>query len=125
MTLGTIPIDAGTIMQEPTFVTFPWPPASLSPNSRKDRRANTKERAAFKKAWWATALHKLPRGTHLTMEFFPPDNRPRDLDNMFASVKYGIDGIALAIGIDDKDFSFTIRKRPKSLGGKVLVGVTS
>lgn len=36
--------------------------------------------------------------------FHPPDKRHRDLDNMLASIKYGLDGIALAWGVNDKDF---------------------
>ena len=37
--------------------------------------------------------------------FYPPDKRHRDLDNMLASVKYGIDGIAEAWGINDRVFN--------------------
>jgi hypothetical protein len=37
--------------------------------------------------------------------FYPPDKRHRDLDNMLASVKYGLDGIAEAWGINDRVFN--------------------
>jgi crossover junction endodeoxyribonuclease RusA len=41
---------------------------------------------------------------HLWLEFYPPDRRPRDDDNMVASFKAGRDGIAQAMGINDKRF---------------------
>jgi len=90
-------------------VEFPWPPSCLSPNSTKDRRSTTETRRNYKMAWSAMARHKL-RGTHLDITFHPPDNRRRDLDNMLGSIKYGIDGLAIAMGVDDSVFSFTIRK---------------
>ena len=41
---------------------------------------------------------------HLWIDFYPPDRRARDDDNMIASFKSGRDGIADALGIDDKRF---------------------
>lgn len=41
---------------------------------------------------------------HLWMTFYPPDKRHRDDDNLIASFKSGRDGMAEAIGIDDKRF---------------------
>lgn len=40
----------------------------------------------------------------LWLDFYPPDRRARDDDNMIASFKAGRDGIALALGINDKRF---------------------
>jgi len=40
----------------------------------------------------------------LWLDFFPPDRRARDDDNIIASFKAGRDGLALALGIDDKRF---------------------
>src|SRR3546814_6926311 len=42
----------------------------------------------------------------LRIEFYPPDKRRRDLDNMLASFKYGIDAVAEAMGVDDSLFEF-------------------
>lgn len=36
--------------------------------------------------------------------FIPPDNRPRDIDNLLASCKELIDGIAQGLGVNDKQF---------------------
>ncbi len=39
-----------------------------------------------------------------SIEFFPPDKRRRDDDNMLASFKAGRDGVADALGVDDNKF---------------------
>ena len=54
--------------------------------------------------------------------FSPPDKRRRDVDNMLASMKASLDGIALAIGCDDVEFCPVILDRaPPVKGGSVLV----
>jgi len=45
---------------------------------------------------------------HLWITFDPPDRRPRDDDNVLAAFKSGRDGIADALGIDDR----ALRVRP-------------
>ena len=66
-----------------------------------------------------------PVGTlHLTMTFRPPDNRHRDLDNMLAASKHQIDGIALALGVDDKLFNpIILRAGPPIEGGAIFVAI--
>ena len=106
------------------MIKFPWPPRTLSPNSRKDRRYTGKDRKAYKEAWWALtkARESRPFSQHLIIRFCPPDGRKRDLDNMLGSIKYGIDGLALALGIDDYHFSFEIyRDKPEKPDGAVYV----
>src|SRR3546814_1588637 len=61
----------------------------------------------------------------LAIEFYPPDARRRDLDNMLASVKHAIDGIAEAIGVDDSRFSYSIARRAPIKGGRVSIVVTA
>lgn len=36
--------------------------------------------------------------------FSTPDKRSRDLDNMLGAIKHGLDGIAAAMGVDDRRF---------------------
>lgn len=96
-------------------IRLPWPPKALSPNSRKDRRHSTKERQRYKSAGWAAALEAGFRNlkfetVHLRITFNAPDARRRDLDNMLAHIKYALDGISQAIGIDDSRFEYTIRR---------------
>ena len=101
---------------------LPWPPKSLSSNSRKDRRYTGEDRKNYKRTCWAIAKEAKFRATHLDITFHPPCGRKRDLDNMLGHIKYGLDGVALAMGCDDSEFSFTIRKgEPMRPDGAVVV----
>ncbi|MGB7241677.1 MAG: hypothetical protein WBC93_06290 [Sulfitobacter sp.] len=108
------------------LIALPWPPRELSANSRKDRRHTTGKRAGYKQECWAAtkALNaKISPDAHLEITFYPPDNRRRDLDNMLSSIKYGLDGVALAANVDDYGWSMSIERGPKKKGGGVLVHV--
>ena len=47
---------------------------------------------------------------HVSITFHPPSNRRQDLDNMLASIKSGLDGVADAIGVDDSNWTITIAR---------------
>lgn len=90
-------------------LTLPWPPRALSPNARTHWRAKAPIAKAYKEACWALTLEAglvVPDSPKIALwlDFFPPDRRARDDDNMVASFKHGRDGVALALGIDDKRF---------------------
>ena len=90
-------------------VTLPWPPRALSPNARTHWRKKAPIAKAYKKACWALTLKAglvvpITGKIALWLDFYPPDRRARDDDNMIASFKHGRDGVALALGIDDKRF---------------------
>ncbi len=102
-------------------VKLPWPDKKLAPNSRTDRRHTGEIRKRYRGACWALCkAAKLDYSlTHLDITFHPPDGRRRDLDNMLAAMKYGLDGMALALGVDDYHWSLSIRrgdKDPAKLG---------
>ena len=59
----------------------------------------------------------------LDIEFIEPDKRRRDLDNMLASIKSGIDGIADALGVNDSRFIYKIR-RSEAVGGMIKVTIS-
>lgn len=88
-----------------------WPMPRLWPNSRAHRMAVYRAQAsATKEAFWATNIVK-PRGWKaegerfkLTIRAHPSVNRDRDDDNLVAACKAFRDGIASALGIDDKLF---------------------
>lgn len=62
------------------------------------------------------------KNIHLTIIFYPPDNRRRDLDNCHAAIKSGLDGMASALGVDDRVFRpITLDFGEKIEGGKVSV----
>ena len=96
-------------------VDLPWPPKALNPNNRKKHLHATSERKRYKTACWALSKEaKLDyRLTHLDITFHPPDGRRRDLDNMLSAMKYGLDGLANAIGVDDYHWSLSIRRGDK------------
>lgn len=112
-------------------VTLPWPPSALRPNASSPGAWRRKQAAA--KAYRAqclplcrTALHRPDYSTvHVHMDFAPPDRRRRDLDNMLASFKHGLDAVSEAIGIDDSDFSLSLRKVEPVKHGAVHVEVTA
>lgn len=60
-------------------------------------------------------------GIALRFDFHPPDKRRRDLDNMLASIKAGVDGIADALGVDDQRFGFWLSREAPIKGGKIVV----
>lgn len=110
-------------------ITMPWPPKALSPNARVHWSKRSKAVKAYRHACWALAkqagLQALPDGElHLWITFFPPDRRHRDDDNMIAAFKSGRDGLADALGVDDKRF----RIHPwvsDQTGGVVKVRITA
>ena len=108
------------------ILTLPWPPRELSPNARVHwaRKASaTKDRRnmAYFMAVQARDMGFQMLAPHVSITFNPPDKRPRDLDNMLASMKSALDGIAHAIGVDDSKWSISIRKGEPVKGGQVVV----
>lgn len=57
----------------------------------------------------------------LTINFVQTDNRKRDLDNLLAASKASIDGIAKALGVDDKYFEPITIFRSKNTESKMIV----
>lgn len=108
------------------FITLSWPHRHLSPNSRKDRRQTAGIRKAYRQEAWALAMNAkldVGRNAHLDILFCPPDYRKRDLDNMLASIKSALDGIADATCRDDSGWQLTIRKGGVIKGGLVKVTI--
>jgi crossover junction endodeoxyribonuclease RusA len=88
-----------------------WPSRKLSPNSRTHWRAKAPLQQAAHMEGWAETRKWLE--THrpvfaetfpVTLIFCPPDRRPRDLDNLVASCKHNLDGIADALDVNDRRF---------------------
>lgn len=97
------------------IIRLPWPDGCLWPNSRVDRRTASGTRKRYRQAAaWATVAAGFRNvawsRAHLVITFCPPDARRRDMDNMLAAIKSGLDGISEAIGMDDSRFEITIRR---------------
>lgn len=96
------------------IVRLPFPDSKLFPNRKNGKswlstaRIKTEQREA---AYLCTlAALKTTGGTNfegnipLSIVYMPPDKRHRDLDNLLAASKALIDGMAQALGVDDKRF---------------------
>jgi crossover junction endodeoxyribonuclease RusA len=108
-------------------VTFPWPPSELSPNSRchwarKAKAAKAYRRDCFYLAKEAGVTAPAEGPISLRIEFVPPDRSGRDIDNMLASIKSGLDGLAQALTVNDKRFTLALSVAD-SIGGMVKVSI--
>lgn len=110
-------------------ILMPWPlMRELSPNWRGHWSGKARAKKRLRAAWAASALEQGVRrivADRLTVRltFVPPDKRARDLDNLLASCKAGLDGLADVLGVDDSRWSLAISKADEQ-GGFVRVEVT-
>lgn len=112
-----------------TRIELPWPPRSLWPNVAV-REHWTRKAKALKQyredASLLCIIQRVPRmkaPVSARFTFCPPDKRARDLDNMLAATKAGIDSIAAHIGVDDQHWSMTIARGEVRKGGAVVVEI--
>jgi hypothetical protein len=108
-------------------ITLPWPSADLSPNGGVARWNAIKAKKSAKDYAFKMALSLMPplgiikgswRGP-ITVQytFHPSIDRARDDDNFISRMKSARDGVALALGVNDKHFTtlpviFGAKKRP-------------
>ena len=100
-----------TVRKKHLRVVLPWPAHGLSPNARchwvvKGKLVLIARRIAYAETRRKTdGRRAVPDGRiGYRCSFFPPDRRARDEDNLIASLKSSLDGIAQALRIDDKCF---------------------
>ena len=106
------------------MITFPWPPSSLRPNVKTHWATKAKATKEYKEVcFYLTKEQNLPTKeyTELHLIFTPPSKRHYDLDNLLASMKAGLDGMALALKIDDKCFTKITVEKTENVGGMVKV----
>ena len=112
---------------------LPWPDRALHPNSRGhwSKRAKAAKSARdggallALQAGWHQA--KLPEGRlHVWIDGYPTDKRRRDADGLLSSLKPWLDGIADALGIDDRRFvPHPWVKDEVVKGGEVRIRITA
>ncbi|TEA78653.1 endonuclease [Allopusillimonas ginsengisoli] len=94
-------------------ITLPWVDSRLMPNRKNGlhwgRSQEAKVRArqdGHMSALVALGRNTMPLSTTIPVKitFAAPDGRHRDLDNLLAASKASLDGIAKALGVDDKCF---------------------
>lgn len=96
------------------MIELPWPPKVLSPNNRAHWTRKLEPRQRYRldcymlaKGWLATSREWRPSPDcplPIKVTFCPPDRRHRDDDNMIGSFKSGRDGLADALGVNDRLF---------------------
>lgn len=117
-------------------VELSWPSKILQPNTKthwakKHRAGQIHKHEAYYAAThayleWFNRLRIEPyfmpdSPVDVHVVFYPPDNRRRDEDNMLASLKHQLDGIAEAIGVNDRWFRLSHEVALRVKGGKVIV----
>lgn len=118
-------------VREVTEIHLPWPPSVLSPNGSVGhwtKRSLPKAQYRRQCAWVAKKYNlKLdPVNIPISIVFYPPDKRRRDLDNLLASIKGGIDGICEVWNIDDKFFRpITIDFGESVKDGKIILTINT
>lgn len=107
-----------------------WPPRVLSPNARAHWRTKHGTARLHKtEACYAarSAMGKLkanPESVTVELIFHPPDKRSRDIDNMLASMKAALDGVVIALDVDDSKWSIMMHKGEPVKHGKVEIVVS-
>lgn len=112
-------------------VVLPWPPRGLSPNARQHWAALAKAKKSYRARCAlqarAQGLVRVSDGAHahalIALTFSPPDRRARDLDNVLASLKSGLDGLVDVLGVDDARWALSIQWGAPVKGGAVRVVV--
>lgn len=107
-----------------------WPAKELSPNGRAHRMVVARfKKAAKNEAGWATKIANpirwAPAGETVKVHVIAhpkPDGPLPDKDNLIASIKAHLDGIAEVIGINDRDFEApTVEFADRCKLGKMIV----
>lgn len=101
-------------------VDLPWPPKLLSPNARPHHHQLARAKARYREDCRLLTRHvlaglygrweRLELGDgeiRVHLDFHPATNAPRDDDNLEAAFKAGRDGVADALGVDDRRFRTT------------------
>lgn len=110
-------------------INLPWPERCLHPNARVHWA--TKAKAAKQARLTAKLLtlsamastRAAPILPLVSMTFCPPNRRAHDMDGMLSACKSQIDGIADALGVNDRAFSFALRRGEVVRGGAVQVDI--
>jgi crossover junction endodeoxyribonuclease RusA len=111
------------------IITLPWPTRGLAPNLTGHYMVKAKLRKSYREACAWTAKEQGVKqdwpesgkiSVHLT--FFPPNRIRRDHDNLIASMKSGLDGLANAMGVNDHRFVIS-SEVSDDIGGMVKITV--
>lgn len=108
---------------------LPFPSPKLSPNARLHWSKVSREKKRMRALWaWDAVSQGARRLTaeqlHVSIQFCPPTRQARDLDNLLASIKAGLDGLADTLGVDDSRWTLELKPLgPVAPGGCVLIEI--
>lgn len=115
-------------------IVLPWPDRRLSPNARLHFRVTAALKAKARRDAAYITYDAMPYGLREVRQhfagdcpivyqvaFYPPDNRHRDDDNMIGMFKAARDGIAEALGVNDRRFKPEYRFEEPCKPGRVEV----
>jgi crossover junction endodeoxyribonuclease RusA len=118
-------------------ITLPWPDTVLWPNRRpfwatRARAADAAHEAArdatITSAWdqgqGAETIDLKRAAIPITLIFHPPTRRAHDLDGALSACKGYLDGVAEAMGINDRVFEPTPRRGEVVRGGSVVIQIS-
>lgn len=113
------------------IIECPWPPNQLSQNARIHWAARAKAVKSYRNTCYALARIKAIKidwdgPIHFFIDFYPPDRRRYDDDNIAGRFKAGRDGIAQALMVDDNRFvqhPYLHLGSEAVFGGKVVVRI--
>jgi crossover junction endodeoxyribonuclease RusA len=107
-----------------------WPAKALSPNAREHYMTVSRfKKAAKDTAYWATKATlgraEFPHDGESRVPFVitadPPDKHGRDDDNLISQTKSVRDGIAKALGVNDKFFATRVQWAEPVRNGKIVL----
>ena len=105
-----------------TRIALPWPFPALWPNKRPHWSA--KARATRSYRFGAKCLSLGAEVGPIRVTFCPKPLGPKpDLDNCIAAFKAGQDGLADALGVNDRDLRFTYEMGDRCKDGAVIVEI--
>lgn len=112
---------------------LPWPSRDLHPNARVHWARKAKAAKAARQeadvlalaAGWQRLGLPATGPLHIWIDGYPADRRRRDADGLLSSMKAALDGIADAIGVDDRRFvPHPWVKDEVKPGGEVRIRIT-
>lgn len=111
-------------------IDLPWPSRDLHPNARHHWTVKAHATRAAKAGAWA--LTNIAGGRNLRwpaarydIAYAPPNRRAHDEDGVIASLKASLDGIASAMGVDDRTWRIGVVTRLDPVkGGAVRITLT-
>jgi crossover junction endodeoxyribonuclease RusA len=113
-------------------VELDFPAPELFPNRSKGKHWATlhKHKTAARDAAFVKTIRLGPPPTFITAELYliitfeMPDKRHRDVDNCLAAAKSALDGVAIALRVDDSRFNpLIIFRKPGQKPGKMIVEI--